>query len=107
MKLYNAVVVWDIFVVAESSASARTTALNWIQGDEKPTPSEQVGLEAREDRNVRQAWRDEKPLVADDISDADFATLKGKTTIEAFKLIYTKSPEVKNAKDANPKTVSK
>lgn len=104
MKIFNTVIVYDIYVAAESGEAARTTALAWIRGAEPLAPSDQVALEAREERNVRQAWRDEKPLVADDISDADFAKLKGKTTIEAYKLIYTKNPEVKNAKNANPKT---
>jgi hypothetical protein len=92
MKLFNVVTVWDIYVTAETGEAARACALEWIRHPEEPIdPSESVALEAREERNVRAAWRDQKPLVGSDISDDDFENhVKGNTTIQVFKKIYTK-----------------
>lgn len=74
---------------------------------ERLPPSESTAIETREERNVRQAWRDEKPLVGNDVSDVDFEKLKGKTTLDVFKMLYHKDPTVQNAKNANPKTATK
>jgi len=60
---------------------------------EGATPSEMTALEARTEGNIRQSWREQKPFVAADVSDADFEKkVKGHTTIEMFKQIYTKQP---------------
>lgn len=98
MKLYNTICVWDVYVVAESAEEARKTALSWIKNSEEPLEvSESTALEAREERNVRAAWRDQKPLVGNDISDDDFEShVKGNTTIEVYKKIYTKTPKSKD-----------
>lgn len=91
MRLYNVIAVWDGYVVAESEEAARNAMLANIHDTEQPLPVSDVNaIEAREARHVREAWADERPLVGDDVSDADFAKLKGKTTTEARSMIYAK-----------------
>lgn len=89
MKIFNAIVLYDVFVVAETNEAAVEALKAWIA--EGLNPSEQKAMEARDERNIRQSWREQKPLIGADISDADFKKLKGKTTIEAFELIYKKN----------------
>lgn len=93
MKLFNVIIVWDVYCAAESHEEARKAAMEFITHEvpaERLPPSESTALETREERNVRQAWRDEKPLVGNDVSDTDFEKLKGKTTLDVFKMLYTK-----------------
>lgn len=88
MKVYNAIAIFDVFVVAESSEAAREALLAHIADGIKP--SEVVGVEITHERAIRASWCEEKPFVGEDVSDADFAKLKGKTTLQVFKEIYTK-----------------
>lgn len=92
MKLFNAIAIYDVFIVAETPEAARTALLGVIRdGSEPIPPSEITALETRSEGNIRSSWRDEKPFVADDISDADFNRhVKGHTTVEIFQHIYTK-----------------
>jgi aminoglycoside phosphotransferase len=90
VKLYQAIVIYDYYVVANDPQEARETLMNFIR-EEHPQPSEQTAIEARDERNVRQSWRDLKPLVGGNVSDDDFEKrCKGRTTIEIYKDIYTK-----------------
>ena len=90
MKLFNAIAIFDVFIVAESSESARATLLKWIR-DEKLPPTETRAFESRMENSIRASWCDQKPLVADDISDSDFENhVKGHTTLEIFQHIYTR-----------------
>lgn len=96
MRLFNAIAVFDCYVVAETSEEARCALLRWIaDGGEEfpPAPSEGVATEAGREQSIRASWRDQRPLVAADVSDADFKKLEGKTTIEIFQSIYTKNRE--------------
>jgi len=89
-KLFNVIVVFDVYAVARSGESARECVLNWIR-NEQLEPSEQRALEARRDPEVRLAWREEKPMVADDITDEEFdGFVKGNTTIQVFEHLYLK-----------------
>jgi len=89
MKLFNTVVIFDVFCVGNDPEKAREAVLDAIREGMKP--SEMTALEARTEGNIRQSWRDQKPFVAADISDADFEKkIKGHTTIELWKSIYTK-----------------
>lgn len=89
-KLFNVIVVFDVYAVARNGESARECVLNWIR-NEQLEPSEQRALEARRDPEVRLAWREEKPLVADDITDEEFdGFVKGNTTIKVFEHLYLK-----------------
>jgi hypothetical protein len=88
MKLFNSIAIFDVFVVAETGEKAREALLAWIA--EGMPPSEHVAVETRQEQTIRASWREQKPLVAEDVSDADFKQLKGKTTIEIFEQLYTK-----------------
>jgi hypothetical protein len=82
------IAIWDCYITAESGEEARKALLAWIATGEPP--SEIVAVETNREGAIRDSWRDQKPLVAADVSDADFKKLEGKTTIEIFKQIYTK-----------------
>jgi hypothetical protein len=86
VKLFNAIAIWDVYIAAESGEEARKALLAWIATGEQP--SEIVAVEANREAAIRDSWREQKPLVADDISDTDFKKLEGKTTIEIFEQIY-------------------
>ena len=88
MKLYNVIVNFDMYVVAESPEAAREALTAWVaEGNE---PSEVVAIEAARENSVRTAWRDKPPLVAADVTDTQFETLKGRTTATPYTLLYTK-----------------
>ena len=54
---------------------------------------EQTALAVTKEREIRTAWREEKVIVAADVSDDDFEKLKGKTTLDVFNMLHTKQPE--------------
>lgn len=92
MKLFNVIVVYDTYVVAETPAAAREAVMQWLKEDPSSLIPEETAFETREENNVRDSWREQKPLVGADVSDDDFEKrVKGKTTIEIFKNIYTKT----------------
>lgn len=89
MKLFNTIVIFDVFTVGNDPEKAREAVLTAIR--DGATPTEMTALEARSESNIRTSWRDQKPFVAADVSDADFEKkVKGHTTVEMFKQIYTK-----------------
>jgi hypothetical protein len=97
MKIWNIIKTWDVYVLAETPEEAlKAVGLHIRQ--EGLRASEEVAIETREERNVRAAWRDEKPMVADDVSDADFERAKGKTTIEVFNMLHVRDPKKAAAK---------
>jgi len=92
-KLFNTIVIYDTYVVAESGEAAREALLEAIRDGKKPAePTEHVAREARNERDVRPAQHEKLPTVAGDVSDKDFDKIKGKTIIEVFKQLYTKTP---------------
>lgn len=93
MRIFNVIMIHDMYVVAESNTDAVEAVRAFITeqagtGDVKPT--EQTALESRSANNIRESWRKERPLVGPGVSDADFETLKGKTTSEIWDMIYSK-----------------
>jgi hypothetical protein len=88
VKLYNVIAIYDVFCVAETSEAARESLLAWIEEGMKP--SEIIGVETVRENSIRDSWREQKPLVGADVSDADFKKIEGKTTLEIFQHIYTK-----------------
>jgi len=88
VKLYNTIAIFDVYTVAESNEAARDALLAAIANGQKP--SEITATETLRESAVRQGFRDERPFVGDDVSDADFQKLKGKTTAQAYEMLYTK-----------------
>ena len=110
MKLYNVVVVFDVYAVGESPEDATRAILeaiytpsdqidNMLAGDLKTPegsplhPSSHYASQVVREWSVREAWKNQKPYVGAEVSDEDFEKLKGKTTIEAFKMLHVKEPE--------------
>lgn len=90
MKVFNVIAIWDVYVVAESSEDARKALLAaMVDGQD---PSEIVGTEVTREASIRTSWVEQKPFVGDEVSLADFNAIKGKTTGEIFKQLYTKEP---------------
>ena len=91
MKLFNVIVVYDVCCVAESNEAAWTAVLEMIRAQQDPLAvSTTTAIEAREEKNIRTAWRDERPIVGADVSDEDFEKLRGKTTVQAHAMLYGK-----------------
>jgi hypothetical protein len=92
MKLFNTIAIYDVYIIAESAEAARDTLLAAINGTNEQAlmPNEVTATESKMERSIRAGYRDERPFVAGDVSDADFDKCKGKTTIQLFEHIYCK-----------------
>jgi hypothetical protein len=89
MRLYNTIAIFDVYIVAGNNEAARDTLMNAItSGDLKP--SEITSTESRFENSIRPGYRNERPFVANDVSDVDFKKCQGKTTSEIFQHIYTR-----------------
>jgi hypothetical protein len=87
-RLYNTIAVFDVYTIATTGEAATEALKAWIA--EGSSPSELVAVESLREGSIRQAWRDQSPLVAADVTDLDFARFKGKTTAQIFQMLYTK-----------------
>lgn len=96
MRLFRTVIVFDVVCAAETEEEARKAVRAHIREGYKA--SEEVATEITHERNIRAAWRDEKPFVGDDVSDADFERVKGKTTIEVFEMLHVRDPKTVTVK---------
>lgn len=87
-RMMNVILVYDAYCVAVEGESAEAAVLDLIQsGELKPSQHKALPLVASP---VQPAWRDERPIVADDVPDAVFEQLKGKTTQQAYELLTKK-----------------
>ena len=93
MKLYNVVKTFDVYAVAESPEEARAVVETFIRQEGLPA-SDEIAIEA---------WHEQRPMVADDVSDTDFDQLKGKTTMEIFKMLHVKEDTKTPKKEAKAK----
>ncbi len=89
LKLFNVIVIWDVYAVAKTPEAAIEATAQWIKSGDLPASS-QNALETRENRQIRADWMNEKPIVGEDLSDEEFESLKGKTTLDAFNRFYSK-----------------
>lgn len=91
-KLYNVIVVYDVYCVAESPEDAIETIKAAIVAEppDRLANSEEVANETTSERSIRTAWLEEKPFIGSTVSDADFEALKGKSTLAQFKQLYTR-----------------
>lgn len=88
MRLFNAIAIYDVCVVAETNETAREALLAAIADGAKPM--EITATEIMRENAIRSGFREERPYVAADISDVDFNKCKGKTTAQLYAQIYTK-----------------
>lgn len=90
LRLFNTIVIFDDYVVAKDGQSAREALLAALTAGEV-TPMEIVAKEVTMINSIRASKTEEKPLVAADVTDEEFETLKGITNIEAFNRFYTRT----------------
>jgi hypothetical protein len=94
MKLYQTIAIFDVIVAAKDETDARETLRNWLHGyrctEDPLAPNELVGKEIHEEREIRLAMRDAKPLVGEKLTEAEFNSLKSKTNAELFTKLYLK-----------------
>lgn len=94
--LHNVVLVYDVYVVAESAEAARQAAKDLVVAEnpeDRLAPNDENALPVNHVRTIRDSWRTQAPLVAADVSDDDFEKIKGKKTLEIFEILGA-SPSV-------------
>jgi hypothetical protein len=94
LRLYNTIAIFDIYVAAHTPEAAREALIEAIKSGELK-PSEMVAKEVTMPGSIRSSWVDEKPWVAPDVTDEEFESLKGSTTMQAYEKLYTKTPQPK------------
>jgi hypothetical protein len=87
LKLYNTIAIFDVYTISRDGNIARDALIAAIaSGDVEPT--EITATEIRQQTSIRSSWLEKSPFVATDVTDAEFATLKGITTGAAFERFY-------------------
>lgn len=99
MKVHNVIVVYDVYAVAETPEAAREAILGAIAAGEL-NPSDQNAIPVNHERNIRESWREQKPFIGADVSDADFETCKGKTTLDIFNMLFTRTDPTEKTRTA-------
>ncbi len=89
LRLYNRIVIFDDYVVAKSPEAANEIFMNEIL-EGRVAPMESVCKEVTMANSIRSSKTDDKPLVANDVTDEEFETLKGITNSAAFERFYTR-----------------
>lgn len=82
IQLFNTVVQFDIYIAAHSKEEAEAAVLAAIQQGEKPM--EVFSYAILNPRDIRNDWREERPLVAAEVSDEEWQPFTGKTTHDFF-----------------------
>lgn len=95
LKLFNSIAIFDMWIVAHDAASAKQALLEWMR-DPTSFPNEVTCTETQRANSIRAGWRDQSPLVAGDVTDAEFESqVKGNNTIQMYEKIYTRVVEDK------------
>ncbi len=95
--VHNVILVFDTYVVAESPEAARQAVKDLIADPDPESrlmPDDENARPVLHERSIRDTWKEQSPLVAADVSDEDFARIKGKKTLAIFNLL-TESPKKK------------
>lgn len=87
LRLYNTIVIYDDYVIAKSNESARTTLEATILAGEI-APTESIAKEVTMANSIRSSKTEGKPLVAGDVTDEEFETLRGITNSASFERFY-------------------
>lgn len=91
MRLWNTIIVYDVYALAETPEKAREVIMAAINGGELQ-PSDQNAIPVNHERSIRESWKEQRPFVGEDVSDKDFESIKGKNTLEIFQMIFSKQP---------------
>lgn len=88
MKLVNALITYDMWLVVQDDDDPLEIALAIAQSGEEP--NEKVKYEITKEINIPPYRRDEKPFVASTISDEEWAPYAGSTIHETYRKLMTK-----------------
>jgi hypothetical protein len=90
LKLHNTIVTWDVYCFSYGHEPALIAVMELIRAGELNA----THMKALEQHvaPISPKFRDERPIVAADVSDEDFETLKGLTTQQAYELISKRYP---------------
>ncbi len=87
LRLYNTIIIYDVYCIARTADEARQAILQSIQGDVRMF-TEATSRELTSINSIRASWAEQSPFVAADVSDEEFENLKGITTSAAFERLY-------------------
>lgn len=86
LRLYNTIIVFDVYTVARSAGAAREAVIAALR--EGAQASEEVAQEVTNERSIRASWVDQTPYVAADVTEEEFSGLQGVKTLEAYRRLY-------------------
>ena len=92
MRLFNTIVIFDMYTVARSPEEAREALLAAIR-EGSATPTENTAKEVTMHNSIRQSWIGQKPWFATDITDEEFEQLKPLTVGEVWERFYKKAKQ--------------
>lgn len=90
MKMMNTVVIFDVYCIANTPETATATVLDMIKhGELEPTTQKALEMHLAP---IAPRCRNDRAIVADDVSDEDFEKLRGKTVQQAYDFLEKKQP---------------
>lgn len=90
LRLYNTIVIFDVYTIARSGEAAREALIELIK-TAQIEPTEAVAKESTMVNSIRASQLEVSPLVAADVTDEEFDKLKGITNAQAFERFYKKA----------------
>lgn len=87
MRVFNTIVIFDVYTVGRSPETCRETILEAIQAG-TIQPNEVVAKEVTMANSIRTSWTEQKPWVAKDVTDEEFEQIKDLTTSQAWDAFY-------------------
>ena len=91
LRLFNTILIFDVYVVARTAETARECLLAAIrQADDPQQPSESVARDVTMKNSIRQSWVEQKPLYASDVTDEEFEANRPYGTMELYERFYEK-----------------
>lgn len=91
LRLYNTIIVYDVYTVGHTEEAARESLLAAIlSGEAKPT--ETIAREVTMSNSIRTSWLEQKPWYASDVSDDEFEQFKTMTTSAVWDRFYKRQP---------------
>jgi len=89
MKLFNALVHYEAWILAHTSDGARIALESLIRGGEVK-PFEAVAFEIRNERDIPARIKEELPFVANEVPPSEYEPTADDTVIVIWKRLYTK-----------------
>jgi hypothetical protein len=90
LRLFNTIIIFDVYTIARSGEAAREALIELIK-TAQIEPTEAVAKESTMANSIRASQADVSPLVAVDVTDEEFEQLKGITNAQAFERFYKKA----------------